>query len=80
MDRWLYKKGFSLINLDDVSRINKSNTDSKISIKFEYKSNSERWSKFHFESEKERDEYLEWIVEKVLKAEEFEPDIIGELL
>lgn len=80
MDRWLYKKGFSIINLDDISRIRASDENDKISIKFEYKSDVNRWTKFHFESEKERDEYIEWLVEKVLKAEEFEPDIIGKLL
>lgn len=80
MDQWLYKKGYSLINLNDVSRIGKSDTDGKISIRFEYKNIGDRWSKFHFETEQERDEYLEWLVEKILHAEEFEPDVIGKLI
>ena len=80
MDQWLYKKGFALINLDEISRIIKSDADDKISIKFEYKRIDTRWSKFNFESDKERDEYLEWLIEKVLRAEEFEPDVIGKLI
>lgn len=80
MDKWLYKKGFSLINLDDISRIGRSDENNKISIKFEYNNIEGRWSKFNFQSEKEREEYIEWLVEKILKAEEFKPDVIGGLL
>jgi len=75
---WITKEGYSKINLDDVFRITKAETVEKISIKFEYRGTSERWSKFSFPTKEERDDYWD-ALNTLLDIKEIEPDIIGKL-
>ena len=76
---WLKKEGdLRKINLDDLFRISKTDTTDFISIKFEFRGSAERWSKFHFKTKEERDNYWDDL-DALLDIKEVELDVIGKL-
>ena len=75
---WLKKESFATINLDEISRITEITENNKISLKFEYKRESAAWSKYHFKTKEEREEYLEGL-HRLINAQKVEIDIIGKL-
>lgn len=75
---WIKREGFATIDLSEIDRIIKSNENTKISIKFEFKRHREKWSKYHFATKEERDEYLE-ALHNLLEVQEVEMDVIGKL-
>lgn len=83
---WLNKDHY-LINLNEVFRVRGCINDgdhedeSQYGVMIEFKNNSSesyRWTKFFFETEQERDEYIDQIGE-LLEVTEIEPDILGKL-
>ena len=77
---FLIKEGDHTIDLDYVFRITKDPavSDTRCCIKFEFKQESESWSKYFFDTEEQRDEYFE-AVNEFIGAKEVEIDVIGKL-
>lgn len=80
---WL-KKGGHLIDLNEIFRVREikgDDEDPEIGVIMEFKitsSNSDKWSKFWFDSKEERTDFISGIAE-MLGAKEIEVDVIGKL-
>lgn len=71
---WVYEKGKTPTNLNYVIRIVRIKDDKKHGIRFDL--TGDNWTKWWYETEKDRDSSLEQIMKSV-NAIEIEPDILN---
>jgi len=70
---------FHVVDLDHVYRINVGEEDDGDRfVKFDFKGERNNWSKFFFETEEERTDYMEALF-LLADIKEIEPDVIGKL-